>query len=119
MAGSGVLSGLDGRLPFLTVSTVSQLPLHGGAVDSRKDLGDKVFIESLQDGEAAALLDAAYGLGDAHALSQQLRQHGADLLQKVAAHTTRQIRQMKIRGFFSGFFDLWNFFFTLRNENFM
>ena len=138
MAGGGVLSGLDGGLSFLTVSTASQLPFHGGAVDGRIDLGDKVFIEvfffchgadflqdgvpaaGLQDGEAAALLDAAYGLGDAHALSQQLRQHGADLLQKVAAHTTRQIRQMKIRGFFSGFFDLWNFFFfTLRNENFM
>ena len=76
-------------------------------------LQDSVPAAGLQDGQAAALLDAAYGLGDAHALSQQLRQHGADLLQKVAAHTTRQIRQMKIRGFFSGFFDLWNFFFYL------
>ena len=63
-------------------------------MDGRIDLGDKVFIEvfffchgadflqdgvpaaGLQDGEAAALLDAADGLGDAHALSQQVDKGG-------------------------------------------
>ena len=94
MAGSGVLSGLDRRLPFLTVSTVSQLPLHGGAVDGGINLGDESVIEifffchgadflqdsvpaaGLQDGQAAALLYAADGLGDTHPLRQQVDEGG-------------------------------------------